>query len=83
MLLATLMSTENTCDTIRLIRGNAHFATLPIVVAGSAEDAMRRASFLTAGADGFLTKPVSQVELESVLAEIRGTPAENEQRRTA
>ncbi len=83
VLLATQVSAENTCDTIRLIHNDERFRELPVIVAGSAEDAAQSERFVIAGADGFLAKPVDREKLEPVLAKILGAPVENRQRQTA
>jgi CheY-like chemotaxis protein len=68
LLVATLMSAENTCDTIRAIRNDEQYRQLQIVVMGPAADAPEKARFLAAGADGFVTKPVDRDGIEALLA---------------
>ena len=67
VLLATLMSERNTCDTIMEIRGDEQFGALPLVIIGSSADEAAQARYLEAGADGFLTKPVERAGLEGML----------------
>jgi signal transduction histidine kinase/CheY-like chemotaxis protein len=68
VLLATLVSAENTCDTIRAIRGNEQYRQLQIVVMGTPADMPEQDRFLAAGADGFVAKPVKQDEIEALLS---------------
>ncbi len=68
VLLAVLMSTENTCDTIRAIRGNAHDWRPQILVMGTPVDAPKSALFRAAGADGFVIKPVNRDEIAARLS---------------
>jgi len=67
VLLAVLMSTENTCDTISAIRGNGHNRRLQILIMGTPVDAPKSALFHAAGADGFILKPVNRDELAAHL----------------
>lgn len=67
VLLAVLMSTENTCDTISAIRGNGHNRRLQILIMGTPVDAPKSALFRAAGADGFILKPVNRDELAAHL----------------
>ena len=67
VLLAVLMSTENTCDTIRAIRGSEHARRLQILVMGTSVDAPKSALFRAVGADGFLLKPVNRDQLKAHL----------------
>jgi signal transduction histidine kinase/CheY-like chemotaxis protein len=66
--LATLMSAENTCDTIRAIRDNEQYRKLQIVVLGTPDDASDVACFRAAGAEGFITKPVDRKEIAALLS---------------
>ncbi len=60
VLLATLMSAENTCDTIRAIRSNEQFRELQIVVMGApAGCAGAGRDSLTQAPMAFVTKPVN------------------------
>ena len=68
VLLAVMMSAENTCDTIRAIRGNGHDRRLRILVMGAPAEASEQALFRAAGADGFITKPVSRDALAAHLS---------------
>jgi signal transduction histidine kinase/CheY-like chemotaxis protein len=83
VLLATLMSAGNTCDTIRAIRDNEHYRQLQIVVMGAVADAPEQARFLTAGADGFVTKPVDRDGIAALLSARLGASPEQKQRQTA
>lgn len=74
VLLATLMSTENTCDTIRAIRGNEHYRQLRILVMGAPAEASQEALFRAAGADGFIVKPVSRDQITAYLGDSRRSP---------
>jgi len=67
VLLATLMSAENTCDTIRAIRADEQYRQLQIVVLGSPSDAPDAARFRAVGAEGFITKPVDRDEIVALL----------------
>jgi len=83
VLLATLVSAENTCDTIKAIRSNELFRELQIVVIGPLEDAPERARYLNAGADDFVAKPVRRDEIVELLdARVAASP-ERRQRQTA
>lgn len=73
VLLAILMSTGNTCDTIRTIRRHGHARQPGILVMGAPEDAPQSAVFRAAGADGFITKPVDRDELAARLSADLGT----------
>lgn len=68
VLLATLMSTEDTCDTIKAIRGNEQDPRPQILVMGTPADAPEQALFRAAGADGFVIKPVDRDELAARLS---------------
>ena len=83
VLLATQMSPDNTCDTIRAIRGNERYRQLPIVVMGTPEDTPEVARFRAAGADGFLTKPVDRKEIEALLSAELAPPPDNKQQQMA
>jgi signal transduction histidine kinase/CheY-like chemotaxis protein len=83
VLLATLMSAENTCDTIKAIRSNEQFRELQIVVMGAPVNAQEQALFFSAGADGFLAKPVRRDEIVALLSARLAAPPEQEQRQTA
>ena len=79
LLLATPVSAEKTCDTIRFLHGGQRF---PIILVG--EEEAQRTQHLVACTDGFLAKPVERGELESLLVQTLGEPAaENRQRQTA
>jgi CheY-like chemotaxis protein len=80
VLLATLMSTENTCDTIRAIRGYERYRQLQIVVMGALEDATEEVRFRAVGADAFITKPVDRGAIITLLNARLESPAEQEQR---
>jgi len=67
VLLATLMSTDNTCDTIRAIRGNERYRQLRILVLGTPADVPHSALFRAAGADGFIVKPASRDAIRAYL----------------
>ncbi len=83
VLLATLMSTENTCDTIRAIRGNEHDWQLPILVMGTPVEAPKSALFRAAGADGFVIKPVHRDQIAAHLNLGPGPSSEQQQRQPA
>jgi len=83
VLLAVLMSTENTCDTIRAMRGNEHDRRLQILVMGTPVDAPKSALFRAAGADGFIVKPVNRDELAAHLSANLVPSSEQKQRQTA
>jgi len=83
VLLATLMSTENTCDTIRAIRRNEQRRQLPILVMGSREEAPKSALFRAAGADGFVVKPVHRDQIAAYLNLGPGPSSEQQQRQMA
>jgi len=83
VLLATLMSAENTCGTIRAIRANERYRQLRIVVLGALEDVPDEARFRTAGADGFITKPVGRDEITALLSARPAPSPEQRQRQTA
>jgi signal transduction histidine kinase/CheY-like chemotaxis protein len=83
ILLATLMSAANTCDTIMAIRENEQHRHLRIIVMGDAVDARERECFLATGADGFLTKPAQRDEVEALLRATLATSQEQKQRQTA
>ena len=68
VLLATLVSTGNTCDTIKAIRGHGSYQQLPILVMGAPEEAPQSAVFRAAGADGFVLKPVDRDEITTYLS---------------
>jgi signal transduction histidine kinase/CheY-like chemotaxis protein len=72
VLLAELVSAQNTCDTIKAIRQDTHTGALPLIVIVSSEDADTNALFLDAGADGVLPKPVSGTRLEAILTATLG-----------
>jgi len=83
VLLATLMSTGNTCDTIKAIRGNEQYRQLQILVMGGPADVPETARFLAAGADGFVTKPVERGQIEALLSAKLAVPPDQRQRQTA
>jgi len=83
ILLAELMSTANTCDTIKTIRNDAQFGGLPLVVIGNAEETATSARYIDAGANGFVPKPVVRSRLESVLIDTLETVAEQDKQQTA
>jgi len=83
VLLAVMMSAENTCDTIRGIRGNGHDRRLRLLVMGTPAEASEHALFRAAGADGFITKPVSRDELAAHLSAGLVPSSEQQQRQTA
>ncbi len=83
VLLATLMSAENTCDTIRAIRSNEQFRELQIVVMGAPVETPEQTRFLDAGADGFVTKPVKPDEIAALLSTRPPSSPEQRQRQTA
>lgn len=83
VLLATLMSTGNTCDTIKAIRGNEQYRQLQILVMGGPTDIPEKARFLAAGADGFVTKPVGRGQIETLLSAELAAPPDQRQRQTA
>jgi len=67
VLLATLVSARDTCDTIRTIRSDQRYREIPIVVMGGQAD---RTQLDRCGAPDplhFLKKPVARGELEAVL----------------
>ncbi|MCG6860032.1 MAG: response regulator [Chromatiaceae bacterium] len=83
VLLATQMSANNTCDTIRAIRGNERYRQLQIVVMGTQADVPEVARFRSAGADSFLIKPVSRSEIDALLSAQLTPPPEQRQRQMA
>jgi len=83
VLLATLISTENTCDMIKTIRGNEHGRQLPILVMGSWEETPKSALFCAAGADGFVVKPVHRDQIAAYLNLGPGPSSEQQQRQMA
>lgn len=83
VLLATLVSVGNTCDTIKAIRGNEQYRQPQILVMGGPADVPEQAQFLAAGADGFVTKPVEREQIEALLSERLAVSPEQRQRQTA
>jgi signal transduction histidine kinase/CheY-like chemotaxis protein len=83
ILLGSLMPGQNTCDTIRAIRGGGQFGTPPLVVIGSTADEEARTEVLGCGADAFVAKPVAREELEAVLTAALGASEEHRERQTA
>jgi signal transduction histidine kinase/CheY-like chemotaxis protein len=83
VLLATLMSVENTCGTIRAIRAHEQYRQLHIIVLGSLADAPQEARFRTAGADGFVTKPLDRSQIVALLRARLERSSEQKQRHTA
>lgn len=82
VLLATLLSAGNTCDTIRAIRGNEQYRQPRILVMGGPADVPAKAQFLAAGADGFVTKPVEREQIEALLSARLAVSPEQRQRQT-
>ena len=78
VLLATLMSVENTCDTIRAIRSTEQFRQLQIIVIGTPANAPEDACFRAAGADGFVAKPVDRDEIAALLSAKLAPPYERQ-----
>jgi signal transduction histidine kinase/CheY-like chemotaxis protein len=68
VLLATLMSAENTCDTIKKIRDKEQYRKIPILVLGAPADSPDEARFRAAGADGFIAKPVDRQQIVAFLS---------------
>jgi CheY-like chemotaxis protein len=68
VLLATLMSAENTCDTIKKIRDKEQYRKIPILVLGAPADSPDEARFRAAGADGFIVKPVDRQQIVRFLS---------------
>ena len=83
VLLAVLMSAENTCDTIKAIRGNEHNRWLQILVMGAPVDVPKGVLFRDAGADGFIIKPVNRDQIEARLNAGLVLSPERKQRQTA
>ncbi|MEA3276752.1 MAG: ATP-binding protein [Pseudomonadota bacterium] len=83
VLLATTVSIENTCDTIRAIGSDEHCGRLPIIVMGDPAGPAERAQYLDAGADRFITKPVDRTELKTLLTAVIQAPEEYRKRQTA
>jgi signal transduction histidine kinase/CheY-like chemotaxis protein len=83
VLLATLMSVDNTCDTIRAIRGNEQYRELQVVVMGAPADTREQTRYIAAGADGFVTKPVEREEIAALLSAKLAPRYEQRQRQTA
>jgi len=83
VLLATLVSAGNTCDTIRAIRGNEQYRQPQILVMGGAADAPEKDRFLAAGADGFVTKPVEREQIDALLSARLAVSPDQRQRQTA
>ena len=67
ILLATLVSARDTCDTIQAIFSNQRQHQIPIVVMGKAEDQAQLAACGPPGTWHFLTKPVAPAALEALL----------------
>jgi signal transduction histidine kinase/CheY-like chemotaxis protein len=67
ILLATLVSARDTCDTIRAIFSNQGEHQIPIVVMGTAEDQVQLAACAPPGTWHFLPKPVAPAALEALL----------------
>jgi signal transduction histidine kinase/CheY-like chemotaxis protein len=82
MLLSTLVSARNTCDTIGRIREQEGFSALPVIVIDEASG-RDTACYGDAGADGFVAKPVDRAELQAVLTRILQAPAAQPERKTA
>ncbi len=68
VLMSILVSTANTCDTIKAIRGNGRYRDLTIVVMGVAADAPEAVRLRLAGADGFVAKPVDRSQIAAFLS---------------
>jgi DNA-binding response OmpR family regulator len=75
ILLAERVSPENTCDTIKAFRAWATAAHLPLVVIGRAGSPEAHGSYLAAGADDLIAKPMTTARLAAVLSATLG-PAE-------
>jgi signal transduction histidine kinase/CheY-like chemotaxis protein len=83
VLLATLVSARDTCDTIQAIGRDPRYRQVPIVVMGGAAD---RAQIDRCGApapDHFLRKPVGPAELDGLLEELLGAMPGERPRNTA
>jgi signal transduction histidine kinase/CheY-like chemotaxis protein len=83
ILLATLVSVSNTCDTIRVIRADTRFGDLPLVVIGDDAAQAARDQLIRAGADALVPKPVERVGLEATLVTLLGGSEGQRQRQTA
>ena len=60
---------------IRRIRGNSHFANLPILVVSSDADPEKRRAARDAGASGHLMKPFTPLSISQCLSALRVLPA--------
>lgn len=67
VLVAALVSIENTCDTIRKIRADERYNNLEIVVMGVPAGSSEGDRLKQAGADGFCTKPLGQNDILSLV----------------
>lgn len=72
ILLAERVSPENTCDTIKAFRAWATAAHLPLVVIGRAGSPEAHGSYLAAGADDLIAKPMTTARLGAVLTATLG-----------
>jgi signal transduction histidine kinase/CheY-like chemotaxis protein len=83
VLLAEMVSVANTCDTIKAIRLDAPAGTLPLVIIGRFGEAQARDSYLEAGAQDFVAKPVTRSRLGAVLAANLGAGEQLSKQETA
>ena len=67
ILLAEMVSPENTCDTIKALRAWAPAARLPLVVIGRSGSREAQDRYLAAGADDLIAKPMTPARLAAVL----------------
>jgi signal transduction histidine kinase/CheY-like chemotaxis protein len=67
VLLATLVSARDTCDTIQSIRSDQRYREIPIVVMGGQADQTQLEQCGAPAPLHFLKKPVARAELEAVL----------------
>ena len=67
VLLATLVSARDTCDTIQAIRSDQRYREIPIVVMGGQADQTQLEQCGAPAPLHFLKKPVARAELEAVL----------------
>ncbi len=81
ILLARLVSAQNTCDTIRMIRGQGAAQETPLVVIGDAPDRGDEDLFRAAGASGFLRKPLDGAAFQAVLDDLVKIPGEQRRQR--
>jgi signal transduction histidine kinase/CheY-like chemotaxis protein len=72
VLLATLVSARDTCDTIKAIGEDERYRQIPIVVMGDATDQVKLAQCGAPAAALFLSKPVAPAELEALLQRLLG-----------